>query len=65
MAGIDASAVTAYRRELDIGSAVAGTAFTAGRTSFTREYFVSHPDHLVIVRLTASEPGSLSLALCR
>src|SRR5699024_2693746 len=25
-----------------------------------REYFVSHPDQVAVVRLTASEPGSLS-----
>jgi alpha-L-fucosidase 2 len=37
-------AVVAYRRELDLGSAVARTAFTDGSVSFTREYFVSYPD---------------------
>jgi alpha-L-fucosidase 2 len=55
--------VTAFRRELDIGSAVARTEVTAGRASFTREYFVSRPNRLLIIRLTASEAGSLGFGL--
>jgi alpha-L-fucosidase 2 len=56
-------AVSAYRRELDLGSAVARTTFKAGRASYTREAFVSHPDRLLIIRLTASAGGSLAFAL--
>jgi alpha-L-fucosidase 2 len=56
-------AVSAYRRELELGSAVARTTFKAGRASYTREAFVSHPDRLLIIRLTASAAGSLAFAL--
>ena len=49
----------AFRRELDLDAAIARTSFTAAGTSFEREYFVSHPDRLVIVRLSASSPGGL------
>jgi hypothetical protein len=63
-ASIDhAAGVTAFRRELDIGAAVARTTFTTGRASISREYFVSRPDRLLIIRLTASEPGSLGFGL--
>ena len=56
------SNVAAYRRELDLGSAVAQTAFTEGRVSFTREYFVSYPDRLLVVRLLASERNQAAFA---
>ena len=51
---------TDYYRELDINRAVALTRFKANGTEYTRESFVSFPDQLVIMRLTASNKGSLS-----
>ncbi|MBP1636361.1 MAG: Alpha-L-fucosidase [Acidobacteria bacterium] len=54
---------SAFRRELDLDAATARTAFTAGGVSFAREYFVSHPDRLLVVRLTASAPGALAFTL--
>ena len=61
--GLDAAQVTGYRRELDLATAVTHTTFTAGGARFSREAFVSYPDKLLIVRLTASEPGRLTVAL--
>jgi alpha-L-fucosidase 2 len=52
-----------FRRELDIASAVARTAFSVGRVSFAREYFVSNPDRLLVIRLTTSEPGALTFTV--
>jgi alpha-L-fucosidase 2 len=52
-----------FRRELDLASATARTSFTVGQASFTREYFVSQPDHLLIVRLAASPAGRLDFTL--
>ena len=52
-----------FRRELDIASAVARTAFSVGRVSFAREYFVSNPDRVLVIRLTASEPGALTFTV--
>ena len=54
---------TAFRRELDLDAATARTSFTAGPVSYTREYLVSHPDRLLIVRLTASKPRSLDFTV--
>jgi alpha-L-fucosidase 2 len=55
--------VAAYRRELDLGSAVAQTTFTEGQVSFTREYFVSYPDRLLVVRLSSSEKSPAAFVM--
>lgn len=51
-----------YRRELDIQRGIATVRFRCGSTVFTREYFISHPDGVLVVRLTASEPGKISFS---
>ncbi len=53
----------AFRRQLDIATATARTSFTAGPVSFTRDYFVSYPDRVLVVRLTASAPGALAFTV--
>ena len=58
--GIDSVACTDYYRELDIQNAVSTTRFTANGVEYTREAFISFPDQLVIVRLTASKKGAIS-----
>ncbi|MEO6005920.1 MAG: glycoside hydrolase N-terminal domain-containing protein [Opitutus sp.] len=52
--------VTGYMRELDLGDAVAHTRFERGGATYEREAFVSAPDEVAVLRLTASQPGSLS-----
>ncbi|GHT55328.1 hypothetical protein FACS189446_6500 [Bacteroidia bacterium] len=49
-----------YLRELDIEKAVAKVSYTQEGVNYTREYFVSHPDNALIIRLTADQPGMLS-----
>lgn len=49
---------TSYRRELDIGDSVATVTYTSGGVNYTREYFVSNPDQVMVVRLTASVTGA-------
>jgi alpha-L-fucosidase 2 len=51
---------TGYRRYLDLRDAVAGVVYRIGRVRYTREVFVSHPDQVLVMRLTANG-GSLSL----
>ncbi|MCW2880558.1 MAG: alpha-L-fucosidase, partial [Sphaerisporangium sp.] len=53
--------VSAYRRDLDLTTAVASVRYTAGGVRFTREYFASHPAQAVVVRLAADRPGQVSL----
>ena len=48
-----------YRRELDLGAALAQTTYTAGGVEYTRAYFASAEDHVIVVRLTANTPGSI------
>ena len=51
---------TDYYRELDIERAVALTRFKANGVEYTRESFVSFPDQVIVMRLTASAKGSLT-----
>ena len=51
---------TDYYRELDIDRAVALTRFKANGVEYTRECFVSFPDQVIVMRLTASAKGSLT-----
>ena len=59
LVGADSSAVTDYRRELDLDSAIATTRFRAGGARITRQVFASHPDRVIVVRLSADQPGRL------
>jgi alpha-L-fucosidase 2 len=49
-----------YSRELDIERAVTKTSYTVGDVTYTREALASFPDRVVVMRLTASKPGSIS-----
>jgi alpha-L-fucosidase 2 len=65
---IDASLPTgagaeAFRRQLDLQTATARTSFSFGSASFTRDYFVSYPDRVLVIRLTASAPGALAFTV--
>lgn len=58
-----AGAVSNYRRELDIGSAIATTRFDVDGVRYERSVFASAPDQLIILKLTASKPGALNFDL--
>lgn len=60
---IDAPALasaTDYRRELTLSDAIHRTTFKVGETRFTREVFSSHPDKVMVIRLTADRPASIT-----
>ena len=57
----DSGEVSGYYRDLDLDTAIATTRYEAGGVTFTREAFVSAPDNVMVVRLTADVPGSVSL----
>ena len=48
------AAGTAYRRWLDLDTAISATRFSNGATQYKREVFASAPDQVIVVRLTAS-----------
>jgi alpha-L-fucosidase 2 len=57
------SPVENYRRELNLNDAVARMQFTRGGVTFTREMFSSKPDEVMVLRLTANQPGQISFGL--
>jgi alpha-L-fucosidase 2 len=52
-----------YHRELDIATATSHLKYQVGDVVFTREYFISHPDQVMVIKLTASKAGSLTVDL--
>jgi len=51
----------AYVRELDLTEATARVRYRLGNVEYTREMLISHPDNVLVVRLTASVPGAIHL----
>lgn len=49
---------TNYRRELDIGDSLATVSYASGGVNYTREYFASNPDQVMVIRLSASTTGA-------
>jgi alpha-L-fucosidase 2 len=49
---------TGYRRELDIREAVARVSYQNDGVTYLREYFCSHPDQVLVARLTADKSGA-------
>ncbi len=52
--------VSDYRHELDLDSAVVTTRYTQDGIGFVREVFATPIDQVIVVRLTADHPGSIS-----
>ena len=52
--------VEQYSRELDLSQAVAKTRYTVDGVTYERTAFASAPDQAIVLRLTASKPGTLS-----
>lgn len=51
---------SAYVRELDLRTALARVEYKFGPVSYRREYFVSCPDQVLVLRLSASAAGRMS-----
>lgn len=51
-----------YRRDLDLDKAVVTVSFTSDGVRYTRECFASAPDNVIVVRLTADQPGKVSFS---
>jgi alpha-L-fucosidase 2 len=51
---------TEYRRELDLDTATATTRYSIAGVTYSREVFASYPDEVIVVRITASQPGHVS-----
>ncbi len=53
-------AVTAYRRYLDLDAGIAGVEYVMDGARYNTEVFASHPDNLLVIRLTCDQPGRLT-----
>jgi alpha-L-fucosidase 2 len=54
--------ISSYRRELDIEEAIARVNFNVATTNYTREYFTSYPDNIMVLRFTCSQSNVLNFS---
>ena len=59
---LGSSPVENYRRELDLDTAISTVSYTKNGVHFKREFFPSAVDQVIVVRLTADQPGKISLS---
>jgi alpha-L-fucosidase 2 len=52
--------VTDYKRWLDLETGISGVSYTADGITYQREVLASTPDQVIVVRITANKPGSIS-----
>src|SRR5205807_1371695 len=53
--------VADYRRELDMETGLAKVSYRSGGVTYTRETFISYPDRVLVMRITADKPASVSV----
>lgn len=51
-----------YYRELNLKTAIAKTTYNYDGAIYTREYFASYPDQVIVVRLTCNQPGKITFS---
>lgn len=63
--GIDTSLiqVSGYKRALSLDSAIASSSYNVNGVNYKREYFSSFTDDVIIIRLSADQPGKLNLTV--
>jgi alpha-L-fucosidase 2 len=54
---------TDYRRELDMETGIAKVSYRSSDAVITRQAFVSWPDRVMVVRISADRPGRVSLGV--
>lgn len=52
---------TQYYRDLSLNNAVTTTRFTVNGVNYTREAFISAPNNVMVLKITASKPKALTL----
>lgn len=55
--------VSGYRRSLNLNDAIAHVSYQAGDVKYTRQYFMSYPDNVLVIRLDANKKGALSFTV--
>ncbi|MDL2323466.1 glycoside hydrolase N-terminal domain-containing protein, partial [Bacteroidales bacterium OttesenSCG-928-A17] len=54
---------SAYQRSLDIDHAIASVSYMKDEVVFSREYFMTYPRNVMLIRYSADKPGSISRAI--
>ncbi|MBS1565333.1 MAG: glycoside hydrolase family 95 protein, partial [Bacteroidetes bacterium] len=49
-----------YYRDLDLSNATASVTYTLGGVRYRREAFISHPDKVMVIRVSADKKGAVS-----
>ncbi|HAV13253.1 MAG TPA: hypothetical protein DCX06_07170 [Opitutae bacterium] len=55
--------VSNYRRSLNLNEAIAYVSYEKDGVTFTREYFMSYPDNVMVVKVSADRRGALSFGV--
>jgi alpha-L-fucosidase 2 len=55
--------VSNYRRSLSLNDAIATISYSYANTNYTREYFASYPDKVIVISIKADRPGSVNFKL--
>jgi alpha-L-fucosidase 2 len=50
-----------YYRELDMETGIVRVSYTDGNVKMTREVFMSYPDHVMVMKVSANKPGKVSV----
>ena len=58
--GYDDDATTNYYRDLDMKNGITSISFTYNGVNYKREVFVSYPDRVLVMQITADKPGKIS-----
>jgi len=53
---------TGYRRALDLNTATVSVRYKSGGVTYSRETFTSHPDKVLVIRLSADKKKSISVS---
>src|SRR6478672_9898741 len=57
---LEDSVASFYYRGLNISNAVATTRYTINEVSYQREVFISHPDKIMVIRISSSKKASVN-----
>src|SRR5690606_38891569 len=56
----DENNIDNYHRELDINDSMVTVSYSYKGIKYTREYFSSAPDQVIVIKITANKPGRIS-----
>jgi alpha-L-fucosidase 2 len=55
--------ITIYKRDLDLSTGIHSVKFNAGDTEYTREIFVSAPDNVILINISAAKDSKINMGI--